>query len=113
MLDIVGEHEVKVDLFDNAKNKTTITSKLIVHETTNSIDGKDIEIGTDVLSNMTEKKLKEYIFEQSSPTAQKIVDGVYTELTNKIQLTDLGGLTINSAAGVYQVTFTVKKLILV
>ncbi|MBP2097262.1 pectate lyase-like adhesive domain-containing protein [Enterococcus rivorum] len=109
MLDIVGEHEVKVDLFDNAKNKTTITSKLIVHETTNSIDGKDIEIGTDVLSNMTEKKLKEYIFEQSSPTAQKIVDGVYTELTNKIQLTDLGGLTINSAAGVYQVTFTVKK----
>lgn len=109
MLNIVGEHIVKVDLFDDAKNKTTITSKLIVHETTNTVTANGLSIGTDVLLGMNENQLKEYILANSNPSANKIMDGIYTDLSNKVQITSISGLTSTSSAGEYRVTLSVKK----
>lgn len=104
----VGEHEVKVILMDNALNETVITSKLIVHETTNSIDAQDITLETKVIKDMTETQLKAQILSQSGASAHKIVDGVYTDLTDKVQVTDLAGLTPSKTSGTYPVVLTVK-----
>lgn len=109
MLNIVGEHIVKVDLFDDAKNKTTITSKMIVHEIINTVTANDMSIGTDVLLGMNENQLKEYILANSNPSANKIMDGMYTDLSNKVQVNSLSGLTSTSSAGEYQITLSVKK----
>lgn len=109
MLDVVGEHVVKIDLFDNAKNKTTITSKLIVHHTENAINAIDISIDSATLVGMTDTQIKEYILAHSSPEASKIVDGVYADMSSKVQVSNLGSLMANSIIGTYKVTLTVKK----
>ncbi|MEI5994476.1 pectate lyase-like adhesive domain-containing protein [Candidatus Enterococcus mansonii] len=117
MMNKQGEYDVYVYLLDEAvdalgnktPNKTKIKGKLIVHDAANSVNGHDIEIGTDTLPTMTEAELKDYILKNSEASSQKIVDGIFTDLTDKIQISNLGGLTPNSTAGPYQVTLTVSK----
>ncbi|MBM7689830.1 hypothetical protein BCR24_13140 [Enterococcus ureilyticus] len=104
----VGEHEVKVIIMDDAKNETVVTSKLIVHETTNGIDAQDITVETNTIKDMTEAQLKAQILSQSNVSAHKIVDGVYTELTDNVQVTDLAGLSPSKTSGTYPVVLTVK-----
>ncbi|MEI5992305.1 hypothetical protein A5881_003861 [Enterococcus termitis] len=104
----VGEHEVKVIVMDDAKNETVVTSKLIVHQTTNGIDGQDIIIEPKTIKVMTEAQLKKYILSQSNVSAHKIVGGTYTDLTDKIQVTDLAGLSSSKTSGTYPVILTVK-----
>lgn len=109
MLNVVGEHTVKVDLFDNANNKTTITSKLIVHDAENTVNGTDLEIGTNILRGMTNTEIEAFVLTNANQTAQKIIDGVHTDLSDKVQVSNLGSLSSASTAGPYIVTLTVKK----
>ncbi|MHC5218130.1 pectate lyase-like adhesive domain-containing protein [Enterococcus sp. LJL128] len=115
MMATQGEYDVYVYLLDEAvdatgapaPNKTKIKSKLIVHETLNALTAKDVEASATILNGMTEAQLKAYIIQESEAASYKIVDGVQTDLTDKIQVTDLGGLTTSSTGGSYKVTLTV------
>ena len=107
MLQTQGEYDVYVNVVDAAGNKTEVLSKLVVHETLNGITADNVEASATILSGMTEAQLKAYILQESGADAFKIVDGVQTSLTDKIQVTDLGGLTPSSTGGQYSVTLTV------
>lgn len=116
MMATQGEYDIYVYLLDEAvdatgalaPNKTKIKSKLVIHETLNALAAKDIEASATILNGMTEDQLKAYIIQESEASSYKIVDGVQTSLTDKIQVTDLGGLTPSSTGGSYNVTLTVR-----
>ena len=109
MLATAGTYTVKVDLFDEAKNKTTITSMLIVHETGFQFNGEDLSIGTDILPEMTSEEIEAYILKNSNASANKIADGLIIDLTENIVVSDMGGLTSTSKAGTYVITLMVPK----
>ncbi|MBO0423746.1 pectate lyase-like adhesive domain-containing protein [Enterococcus plantarum] len=103
----IGEHTVKVDLFDEAGNKTTIVSKLTVNKV---IDGSDFNAPYKDIRDLSDDQLKSYILEQSQSTAYKIVDGQKTDISSLIKVTDFGGLneTENLRPKAYPVTLTIK-----
>ncbi|MEI5992306.1 hypothetical protein A5881_003862 [Enterococcus termitis] len=108
LVNTIGEHEVKVILMDNALNETIVTSTLIVHETKNLIEAGAITLETKIIKDMSETQIKEQILLQSKAKASKLVDGDLTDLTDKIQVTDLAGLSSSKTSGTYPVILTVK-----
>ncbi len=107
----VGEHLIKVDLSDDAGNKTTITSKLIVNEVSETIIGDDFEVSYADIRNLTEEQLKQYILTHSEPSAYKLENGTKVDLSSFITVTDFGGLndTEELQAKSYLITLTVKS----
>lgn len=102
-----GEYTVKVDLFDEAGNKSTIISKLIVHDTLDKIDANDISVSATEINGLTLDQLKTYILQESKANAHKTVDGVQTSLTDKIEVSDLDGMSPTTTGGSYNVTLKV------
>lgn len=105
----VGEYTVKVDLSDEAGNVTTITSKLIVYPYSRYISGTSFDVLYEDIKELSEAELKNYILKNSAPTAYVVKDGTKTDLTNKIIVSDLGGLANISSvqAQSYPVTLSV------
>ncbi|WP_141706535.1 pectate lyase-like adhesive domain-containing protein, partial [Enterococcus plantarum] len=103
----IGEHTVKVDLFDEAGNGTTIVSKLTVNKV---IDGSDFNAPYKDIRDLSDDQLKSYILEHSQPRAYKISDGQKTDISSLIKITDFGGLneTENLRPKAYPVTLTIK-----
>lgn len=104
-----GTYNIQVDLSDMAGNSTTITSKLTVYDLASDITAKNVSIGLNALSTTTDATLKSYILSSSEAASFKVANGSYTDLTSKIQVSNLGGLTKTSTAGTYTVTLMVSK----
>lgn len=105
----VGEYTVKVDLSDEAGNVTTIASTLIVYPYSRYISGTSFDVLYEDIKELSEAELKNYILLHSAPTAYVVKDGTKTDLTNKIIVSDLGGLANISSvqAQSYPVTLSV------
>lgn len=116
MMNTQGEYPIYVYLSDNAvdadgnstPNKTKILAKLIVHDTLNYIKADDVTGKASDINSLTEAQLKAWIISQSNAEAAKIVDGAQSSLIDKIQVTDLGGLTTATTEGPFSVVLTVK-----
>lgn len=116
MLKKQGEYDIYVYLLDNAvdadgnpaPNKTKIKSKLIVHDTSVAIDGSDITFKTSEINSLTNDQLSQLVLTNSNATASNIVDGTAIDMTGKLQISDMGGLTPTATEGFYTVTLTVK-----
>lgn len=116
MMNTQGEYPIYVYLSDNAvdadgnatPNKTKIQAKLIVHDTLNFIEAEDATGKASDINSLTEAELKAWIISKSNAAAAKIVDGAQSSLTDKIQVTNLGGLTPATTEGAFNVVLTVK-----
>lgn len=116
MMNTQGEYPIFVYLLDSAvdadgnpdPNKTKIEAKLIVHDTLNFIEAEDTTGKASDINSLTEAELKAWIISKSNAAAAKIVDGAQSSLTDKIQVTNLGGLTPATTEGAFNVVLTVK-----
>lgn len=118
MMTVAGEYDVYVYLLDNAvdatgapaPNRTKILSKLIVYETLSSITGTDFEASYVDIRDLNDSELLEYILTKSKPEAYSIVDGVKTDISSLVTVSDFGGL--NDIANIqpkeYTITLVVK-----
>lgn len=88
----VGEYVVKIDLSDEAGNTTVITSKLVVHPFNQVIFGDNFETTREEIKSMSDTELMNYILKNSNASSYKVSDGVKTNLTNFITVSDFGGL---------------------
>lgn len=89
---VVGEYTVKIDLTDEAGNTTVITSKLVVHPYGQYITGDTFETNREEIKSMSDAELIDYIVSNSKASAYKVSDGVQTDLSKFITVTDFGGL---------------------
>lgn len=110
MMLIPGEHDVSVNLFDEAGNMTTIDSKLVVHATATDINALDIEIAMKELKVMSANELKSHILTESHASALVVVNGTFRDLTDQLEVAQLSGLTPNSPAGEYLITLVIKAV---
>lgn len=106
-----GEYTVRVDLFDAAGNKATIVSKLIVHGKLANIEAKDIQVSAAIINGMKLDQLKKYIIQESEANAYQIMDGTIASLKDKIEISDLGGMTPSTTGGAYNVTLKVSSAV--
>ncbi|MBO0422751.1 WxL domain-containing protein [Enterococcus plantarum] len=106
----LGEHIVKIDLFDEAGNLTIITSTLTVNEKSAMVSGDDFDAHYVDIRNLSETELKDYIIQNSKSDAFKLANGIKTDLTQFVTVTDFGGLNNVSELQpkAYPVTLTVK-----
>ncbi|MGX7245492.1 pectate lyase-like adhesive domain-containing protein [Enterococcus quebecensis] len=111
-----GEHDIYVYLLDGATdtagkpapNKTKIKSKLIVHDSSDFVEGNPITAKSSEIKAMTPKELSDLILQRSKAVASSIKDGRLVDLTDKIEISDFGGLSVASTEGIFTVTLTVK-----
>ncbi|UUV99462.1 pectate lyase-like adhesive domain-containing protein [Vagococcus luciliae] len=88
----LGDHTVKVDVADEAGNTTTITSTLTITKSSTQLTGDNLSITYKELRNMSEDQLKQYILTHANLDSFKVENGVKTDLTKFITVSDLGGL---------------------
>ena len=109
MMSVVGTHEVEVYVIDNAGKKGVVKSNLIIFESDkrNVLEASDISITQNELKQIT--NLEEYILTESKAEAYKIVNNRKEDFTNKIKVTDYGGLSTSTKKGVFDVTLEVPN----
>lgn len=111
-----GEHDIYVYLLDGATdtagkpapNRTKIKSKLVIHDSADFIEGNPITAKSSEIKTMTQKELSDLILQRSKAVASSIKDGRLVDLTDNIEITDFGGLSVASTEGVFTVHLTVK-----
>lgn len=106
---ILGEHIVAVDLFDEAGNSQSIDGTLIVHPESSQLEAVNVEMKDLELHEMSDEKLLEYLLRTSQAKSFKIVDGVITDLTPMIEISDWQGLSPTAEPGIYLLTLSVLK----
>ncbi|GGC90766.1 pectate lyase-like adhesive domain-containing protein [Enterococcus wangshanyuanii] len=110
LMEQIGTHTVYVNLLDEAGNKTEIASNLIILETSQAITGASFDAPYLDIRDLSDTELIQYILDKSKPEAYSIVDGVKTDISSLVTVTDFGGL--NDIANIqpkeYIVTLTVK-----
>lgn len=108
-MNTAGDYSVVILLKDDAQNVREVTADLKVHAANEAINGEDIALYTSEIEHLTEAQLKSYVILRSGPTAQRLDQGQLIDLTNKIIVANLGGLTSAATNGVYQVKLQVPK----
>lgn len=98
-------HVIEINVTDEAGNTATVEAKLIVYDEGTGIDAKDIEIDATDIKDKTEAEIKDFILAESSASAFYLKDGAEVDVTEKIEVADLGGLS--TASGEYTVKLIV------
>ncbi|WP_303754153.1 pectate lyase-like adhesive domain-containing protein [Enterococcus sp. S86.2] len=98
-------HDVDIIVSDNAKNGATITSKLIIWDLGEELKGEDFSVKSNDVAGKTEDELKELVRDHGKLSAFKLFEGANNDLTEQIEITDLGGL--KQTPGDYTVTLSV------
>lgn len=98
-------HNVDIIVSDNAENGATIASKLIIWDLGEELKGEDFSVKSNDVAGKTEDELKELVRDHGKLSAFKLFEGANNDLTERIEITDLGGL--KQTPGDYTVTLSV------
>lgn len=108
LMNQLGNHQIFIDVADSAGNSTVVEATLRIFKSLNGIDGANVTTTVNALKGMDQTALKTFILNQSQPTSWNIVNKTAHDLTSKITISDLGGIT--SKSGKYQVTLFVSAV---
>lgn len=109
-----GTHTIKINLSDRATdaegnaapNTAIIEATLVVYDTGYGIEGTDFEAN---VGDVPSTGLEAYILANSSPEAFKLASGAKVDLSDKVKVSDYGGLDGSSLkAQEYTVTLIVR-----
>ncbi len=113
-----GTHTVKINVSDKAvdadgnpaPNTKVVESTLVVYDQASGVSGSDFDASYVDIRNLSETELKNYILQHSKPEAYKLTNGIKTDLTQFVTVTDFGGLNNVSQLQpkAYTVTLAVK-----